>query len=103
MPPTALRARLQADLTVAMKARDTVTVAVVRTALAALANAEAQDADALPAPVADGPLLEYPRLVLTPADEQRIFRHEVADRRDTEARYTAAGRDDAAAEMQAEI
>ncbi len=45
--PGLLRARLRADLTAAMKARDKIAVAVLRTALAAIDNAEA-----VPAPPA---------------------------------------------------
>jgi len=44
-----LVARMRADLTTAMKARDTDTVRVLRVALAAIANAEAQPV------VGDGP------------------------------------------------
>jgi uncharacterized protein YqeY len=44
VPSDALRQRLQSDLTVAAKARDRVTVSVLRTTLTLLANAEAVDA-----------------------------------------------------------
>jgi uncharacterized protein len=99
----ALPDRLRADLTTAMLDRDQTTVSVLRTTLAAIANAEAPPLpDAPPKPVV-GRLVEHPRLELSAADLERIVGDEIADRRDTMSRYARAGRDEPAAAMQAEI
>lgn len=49
-----LRDRLQSDVLPAMKARDALSVSVLRTTLAAIANAEAVDATDVPAAVGLG-------------------------------------------------
>ena len=88
-----LPGRLRADLTRAMLDRDQTAVSVLRTTLAAIANAEAPPlTDPPPAPVV-GRLVEHRRLELSGADLERIVRDEIADRRDTVARYTHAGRE----------
>jgi uncharacterized protein YqeY len=99
---TSLLDRLRTDLRVAMKARDRDTVTALRTALAAVANAEAPPADGAPLE-AHGHLLEHERLVLTGDDVARILREQVAERRDTIERIGAHGPDAAVAALRAEI
>jgi uncharacterized protein YqeY len=105
--PDLLRARLRADLTTAMKARDKDAVAVLRTALAAFDNAEAVAAPpSTPGPPATSEHVagssvglgsaEVARRVLTLADLHDILRDQV-DERTAEARtYAALGQVDAA-------
>ncbi len=95
---------MRRDLTEAMKARDSARVTVLRTALAAFANAEAPVVDHGPAwqPAAHGST-EVDRLVLTAADHRRILRDLIADREDTAATYDANGRADEADNLRAEI
>jgi uncharacterized protein YqeY len=81
-----LAVRMRSDLTVAMKARDRDAVVALRTALAAIANAEAVPVDEVPSPPAEpivGRAQEVPRRVLAPSDVEAIVRREVEDRRDT--------------------
>lgn len=96
-----LPARLQADLLAARKARDEVAVTALRTALAALANAEAP-------PMPDAPSLgvaglqEHDRLTLTDADHQRILRDEIQLRQTAIEQYDGLGQSDAADRLRAE-
>ena len=84
---TDLRTRLQSALLPAMRAGDGDTVAVVRSALAALANAEAVPVES-PGPVADGPIAgavtgigstEAPRRTLTPDEVRAVVESERRD------------------------
>ncbi len=82
-----LRDRLQACLTTAMKARDTRAVAAYRSALAAIANAEALPVDQAPgagaielSAVGVG-VNDAPRRALTAADMRVIVESEIAERR----------------------
>lgn len=94
--------RLRADLLAARKARDAVAVSVLRTAIAAVENAEAPPLDGTgPAPSVG--LVDHARLELDDADVERILRAEVADREDTIARVRAGGRPDAADELADEL
>jgi uncharacterized protein len=101
--------RLRADLTSAMRERDRAAVTALRTALAAIANAEAPPADTASAPSGAGTggasagLVDHPRLELSVDDVERILRHEVADRRDTIDRIAGRGHDPEVDELQAEI
>ena len=96
---------MREDLSVAMKARDQRSVNVLRTTLAAIANAEAPPLPAPAAPSAPvvGQLVEHRRLVLSDADLDRILGHEIADRQDTIDRYLAGGRAAEAAPLQEEL
>ena len=85
---TDLRTRLQSALLPAMRAGDRDTVAVVRSALAALANAEAVAVEP-PGPLADGPIAgattgvgstEAPRRTLTPEEVRAVVERERQDR-----------------------
>ena len=77
--------RMRADLRQAMKDRDGPAVVALRTALAAIANAEAVPDDGSFAPT-HGRLVDHPRRVLTPDDVLAIVRHQIDDRRATIAR-----------------
>jgi uncharacterized protein YqeY len=97
---------MRADLTDAMKARDRAAVVALRTALAAIANAEAVPAQDVPTPrelPIVGKAQEVPRRHLTSADVEAIVRHEVADRRDTVAQLRNRQQDEAVHQLEAEI
>jgi uncharacterized protein YqeY len=104
-PP--LRARLQADLSAALKARDRSRTSVLRTLLAALANAEAvpvdQTATGSIAASSPGALsTEVARRELSPADEAGVLRREHRELVDAAAELVDAGRADAAEPLQAQ-
>ena len=94
--------RMRADLRDAMRARDRDTVTALRTALAAIANAEAPPDDGS-YDEAHGRLVDHERLVLTGDDVARILREQVTDREDTIARIGDHGPADAIAALRAEI
>jgi uncharacterized protein YqeY len=101
--------RLQAELTRAMKARDKVAVRALRTALAAIANAEAPavastsgDGTSLPQPPVVGQLVEHARLVLAEADMVQIVQREIDERHRAITEYEQLGLDDEATELRAE-
>ena len=102
--------RLQAALRLALKQRDTTAISVLRSALAAIGNAEA-----LPAPAAQSGGGQYvagsiaglgaaeaSRHVLTEAEIARIVRTEIAERRAAAARYEQAGHADRADRLRRE-
>lgn len=93
---------MRSDLTTAMRARETTKVRALRTALAAIANAEAPPADVAPDP-AHGRRSEHARLLLSTDDVVRIVRHEIDDRYDTIERISGRDREDEMAELRAEI
>lgn len=98
-------ARMRADLTIAMRERDEVRVRALRTALAAVANAEAPPIVAAPSSLDEpvvGALVEHRRLELAAADVERILRAEVADRVDTATQFETHGRDADGATVRAE-
>jgi uncharacterized protein YqeY len=82
---------MRADLSRAMKAREIDTVRVLRTALAAIGNAEAPPQSSAPMEVR-GRLADLPRLTLTDADHARIINAEIADREDTAHQFERNGR-----------
>lgn len=95
-----LRERLRAALPAAMKARDAVAVAALRSALAAIDNAEAVGAAPAPpgagsADVAGAVLgvgaAEAERRSLTEAQVEELVRAEVADRQAAARQYEHAG------------
>lgn len=94
-----LRQRLRRALSVALKARDRDAVAALRTALAAIENAEAVDGRLAPigglaieqTPVGVG-AAEVPRRVLTEADVEAIVRAEVAERQAAAHGFAQANR-----------
>jgi uncharacterized protein YqeY len=106
-----LRDRLRRALTAAMKARDTSRVAALRSALAAIDNAEAVD----PAPAQSG--AEHPQIAgsvggvgaaevarrsLTQAQMESILRAEIADRHAAARTYEHARQPDLADRLRAE-
>ena len=110
-----LRERLRAALKAAMKARDVAGVSALRTALAAVDNAEAvpgsPDHDHEPGPLAEGVIAgaaagvgatEAARRELTEEQVTAVVAAEVAERRAAAADYGAAGHDERAARLTAE-
>jgi uncharacterized protein len=115
-PAVSVRSRLQAALRAAMKERETVAMSGLRSALAAIANAEAvplPEASArrtAPAsenvPIAGGVAGlgggEIDRRVLTEDEAAAIAAAEAADRRAAARDYQAAGHADRAARLRRE-
>jgi uncharacterized protein YqeY len=107
--PPPLRQRLRAALPVAMKARDRVAVAALRSALAAIDNAEAVDRPASvdqrlaieQIPVGVG-AAEVARRVLTQPQVEHIVRAEVAERETAARDYERAGRPERAKQLRDE-
>jgi uncharacterized protein YqeY len=106
---SALRERLRADLTGAIKGRDKATAGVLRVALAALENAEAVDlaagADRNLAieqiPVGAG-ATEARRRALTEAQELELLAAEMAERESAAEQYDRAGQSARAEQLRAE-
>jgi uncharacterized protein YqeY len=102
-----LRDRLRAAVPAAMKARDRRTALALRSALAAIDNAEAVEIGDVRAgaielsPVGLG-AAEVARRELTEDEVVAIVRGEVEERRAAAVAYEAAGRGDKAAELTAE-
>jgi len=90
-----------------MKARDRVAVAVLRSTLAAIENAEAiAPAEAPGLSIEQSPLgvgaAEAERRALSPGDVERIVRDEVKDREDAAADYDRAGHAERAGQLRDE-
>ena len=86
----AMEERMRVDLRRAMKAHDGPAVIALRTALAAIANAEAVPDDGSFAPTR-GELVDHPRRVLTPDDVLAVVRLQIDDRLATIAEIAAHG------------
>lgn len=102
-----LRDRLRAAVPTAMKARDRRTVSALRSALAAIDNAEAVEIrDARAGAIEMSPVgpgaAEVARRELTEAEIAAVVRGEVEERRAAAVAYEAVGRGDKAAELTAE-
>jgi uncharacterized protein len=106
-----LRGRLRAALPAAMKAGDAATVAALRSALAAIDNAEAVESPQGPTEAAHPDLAgtvagvgaaKAQRRSLPEDEVERIVRAEVADRRAAAAAYERAGRPERAERLRAE-
>jgi hypothetical protein len=104
-PAAPLRDRMSAALTASMKARDRVAVAALRSALAAVANAEAVHIDTVPragaihdAAVGAG-AADAPRRDLTEADVREVVEAEAAEHEHAAAHFTQIGRPDDAARL----
>jgi uncharacterized protein YqeY len=107
-----VRDRLRHALTAAMRERDSVAVAALRSALGAIDNAEAVDAAQRGAPAASHPRLagtvaglgagEVPRRELTEPELETVVRAEVAERAAAAADYDRAGRADRAERLRGE-
>jgi uncharacterized protein YqeY len=112
MSQTGVRERLSLALRDALRRRDAAAIAVLRTALAAIANAEAVSADALPATVPNSQHVagaatglgaaDVPRRELSEAKVTRIVRTEVTEREQAADQYAAAGQAERAARLRAE-
>ena len=104
-----LRERLGTGLRDALKARDAAAIAALRSALAAIDNAEAVPSHQTPTAadswehvagsVAGLRTTEGERRVLTPAQLDDIVRAEITDRREAADTYTHAGRHERAEEL----
>jgi len=107
--PVPLRQRLRAALPAALKARDRLAVAALRSTLAAIDNAEAVDRPAAVdrhlaierIPVGVG-AAEVVRRALTEAEIERIVRAEVAERESAAVEYERAGHRDRAEQLRGE-
>lgn len=108
--PDRLRRRLRESLKVALRARDNVTAAAIRSAMSAIDNAEAVDVSQAPAPkggtggnirlgVGAG---EAARRELSAQEVLEVVRAEVSDRRAAAAEYERLGRTDEASRLRAE-
>ena len=108
-PSTSLRQRLRDALPAALKAKDRVALAALRSTLAALDNAEAADRPASvdenlaieQIPVGVG-AAEVERHALTDAQVDEMVRAEVAEREAAAAGYEKAGRAEQAQRLRAE-
>jgi len=106
-PSTEVQSRLQESLRAALKARDTAAVSALRSAQAAIGNAEAvTPPTGAPAPsgnrhfagVIEGlGAAEAPRRVLTEAQACEIVRAEISDRRNAAELYERSGHAERAA------
>jgi uncharacterized protein YqeY len=92
--------RMRADLRRAMKDHDRPAVVALRTALAAIANAEAVPDDGSVTET-HGRLVDHARRVLTPDDVLAVVREQVEDRRATIAEIAA--HDGPTADLAAEV
>lgn len=109
---SSVRDRIRSDLSAAMRARDSVAVAALRSALAALENAEAvpdvpsSPARAMHSAVAGAfvgrGLAEIPRRVLSAHGEEAVLRAEIDDREAAAAVYQQSGARERAARLRAE-
>jgi uncharacterized protein YqeY len=107
-----VRERLRAALPPALKARDAVAVAALRSALAAIDNAEAVEGAPAPRPAAGDARIagtvgglgaaEVERRSLTGAQMDAIVRAEVAEREAAARAYERAGRHERAERLRAE-
>jgi uncharacterized protein YqeY len=112
MCPAALQSRLRVALKDALSARDAIAAAAIRSALSAIANAEAIPAsDRHRAPVSSEHFAgataglgaaEAARRLLTDADVAAIVSTEIADRRAAADDYDRLGRPDQTARLRAE-
>lgn len=108
--PDQLRGRLRAGLTAAIKARDKDAVAALRTALAAIDNAEAVPTVSGPAATSESIAgaavglrsTEVARRELTPDDLQVVLRAQIDERNAEAATYDGLGRADAAERLRRE-
>ena len=110
MSAPTLRDRLQAGLVAAMKRKDTIGTRAIRSALAAIGNAETVEATT-PAASGDEHIAgsarglgagDAPRRGLTEVDVVDLLTAEISDRRQHAGEYEGLGQTDAAARLRAE-
>ncbi len=99
--PLSIRDRMKADLKDAFKARQMHIVTTLRSTLAEIDNAEAIALDETMGAVV-GKLNDRPRKMLTEAEMQAIVQNEADALRVSQAEYQRLGREDEAAQLQAE-
>lgn len=107
-----MRANLRDGLTAAIRSRDRVAVAALRSALAAIDNAEARPGDRPAAGVTDSEHVagaavgvgaaDAERRALTAADVRSIVEQEVHDRSTAAGEYEQLGRDEVAERLRSE-
>ncbi|HET8640966.1 MAG TPA: GatB/YqeY domain-containing protein [Pseudonocardiaceae bacterium] len=97
-----LQERMKADLTAALRDRDRPAVTALRTALAAIANAEAVPSDNRYQHPVVGQLNEVPRRELAEEQVEAVLRAEAAERQQAIEEYESLGLADAAARLRAE-
>lgn len=100
-----MKARLRADLTTAMKARNPAEVQLLRALVAAIDNAEAPPAEGQPAESGFGfaaASSEVQRLILGSADVQQVLRFEIGERERAAAELDGLGKQDHAASLRAQ-
>ncbi|RIU00528.1 GatB/YqeY domain-containing protein [Mycobacteroides abscessus] len=110
LDPHALRATMRADLCVAMKARNSRAISALRTAIAAIDNAESVDSTAEIAPasahIAGATIglgtAEVPRRSLSPAQVHAILRAQIDERSAEADRYETLGQIEAAEGLRGE-
>lgn len=105
-PAEILKARIRADLRLAMKAKHGDEARALRVLTAAIDNAEAQplppDGRAAEPHRFDARSAEIPRQMLSPADLRALLLHEIAERETAADQMEALGRPDQAARLRAE-
>lgn len=111
-PADVLRGELRAALNGAMRNRDVVAIAALRSVLAAIDNAEAPDAAHAPKPtdghatlagtVAGLGAAEVERRILTEGELEQLIEAEVADRDHSAETYRLSGRADMADRLKAQ-
>lgn len=99
---TLIRARLSSDLLDAMKSRDMIATATLRSLLAALDNGSAVPLASAPAAVY-GHSGDVPRKILSEAECENILDAEAHSRRVALAEYERLGRHEQATHLQAEL
>ena len=97
-----IREQMKADLTQAMKARDSLAVTTLRSVLGAIDNAEAIPVSEAKFPVEPvvGKSNEAPRKILSPDDIRQILQHEIEDRRAASTEYARLGQQAEAERLQ---
>ena len=97
-----LAEQLKRDLHAAMKAREPVRVATLRTLISALDNATAVEVDRALVPM-EGHTPDVPRREVSEDEQLAILRTEAAGRQRAAAHYEELGKADEAARLRAEL
>lgn len=98
-PPGSVQARLQRALRAALQARDMTAVSALRSAQAAISNAEAVDPPAAGQPGRGPGSTDVPRRALTTVQERSIVAAEISERLDAARLYGETGHADRAARL----
>ena len=94
--------RMKADLLGAMKAKDTIRVATLRTMISALDNATAVEVDPSYVPM-EGMTRDVPRREVSHKEQLSILAEEAEGRRKAYRQYEELGKADEAARLRAEL